>query len=270
MPKFMENLDAYAAFFIAGVKNSVSYKKNVMFSLLFKIAFAVIMVLVWTAIYFNTNSATIGGLTLKQVYAYFFVYSAIWLIINLGISVIVQNDVQSGGIAAQLTRPTNYILQVFFYSLGDQPIWILFVSIPLIFIVNFFVPITLTAVSALAFLAEILLGLVAASLIDFFIATLVFYLDHIWGVISASQYAINILSGGILPLVFFAPQINGVLMLLPFQMFGYTETATLLGIISIPAIITELLVTLAWVLILSVLGVFWWKRVVRKIKGAGG
>ena len=137
MPKFIESLDAYVAFFIAGLKNSISYRKNVLFSLLFKIAFAVVMVLVWTAIYLNTKSATIGGLVLTQMYAYFFIYGAIWLIMDLGISHTVQNDVQSGGITVPLIRPINYVLQVFFYSFGDHIIWILFVSIPLVVIINF-------------------------------------------------------------------------------------------------------------------------------------
>ena len=79
-----------------------------------------------------------------------------------------------------------------------------------------------------------------------------------------------LLSGMMMPLNFFPPYAQQLLMLSPFPVMCYLPVATLLGTLSVAQMTSGILVALAWAAALAVLAYVWWKRVSRDMGSAGG
>ena len=270
MPETYSKTDAYISYFVAGMKNSLAYKADLFLSLVFRIASSLVMVLVWTAVYLHSGIQEIGGFTLPFMYGYFFLYKSINLIINSDISETMQNDIQSGSISTSLIRPTKYLGQVLFTSLGSNFVWGLFSALPVILLISLFVPLNLGIGTALLLAAEMVLGLAAMLLVDFFVGTLAIYLTNVYGLMNVVNTFILALSGGIVPLNILPNWMQSIVFLTPFQMMGYMEAGTLLNVVSIDAIMNGAMVTLVWIALLAIAGYFWWKRASLKITAVRG
>lgn len=270
MPSLFKNSRAYFGYFIISIKDNLAYKLDFLLSIGFRIATAIVMLLVWTAIYLNSHITEINGFTLGFIYVYFFIFSAINIIVSPDISPTMSDDVNSGSVSTSMIRPTNYVLQVFSSGFGANFLWMLFVSIPLLLVINLFVHIPVTPFILLVFIIELILGMAVLGIIDFLFGTLSVYLTNIWGIVNVGYTIINLLGGGIIPITFFPSNIANVLLLLPFSMYGFTEIATLLSVISINQIIISILATLFWTALLYIFARLWWKRVIKKVSAIGG
>lgn len=261
---------AYAAFFIAGMKNSMAYRIDLVASLFFRVSVSLVMVAVWTAVYLNSKVTAIGGLTLPFMYAYFFLWRAVYIAVSIDTSETLQNDIQEGSVSSALIRPTNYLLQVLANSMGSTMTWSLIISIPLVVIMSLFASVHVTAGILGLFAVELLLGMVTYVLLDLIIGVFAVYLTNIWGLINLRGWIINILAGGIVPLSLFPEAIKKVVLLLPFQMLGFTEVATLFGIMGSGYVMESIMVSLVWIAILAVVVALWWRKAFRKITAVGG
>ncbi len=266
----LENAGAYFSYFMMGLKTTFAYKADVVLSLLFRIATSIILVLVWSAVYLNTNTSNIGGFTLPLMYSYFFVYRAVSVIVDVDVSETMQNDIQSGRIAVSMIRPTDYVKQVISDTLGSVVVWSMMFSIPLLLIINVFVGMNLSASTIFTFAIELVLGMIIYALINFIIGIFAIYLTNIWGMINLVHSVISILAGALMPINLFPEPFRSMLMLLPFQMLGYTPAATLLGTVSTSYIIDSIEISILWIAILAVIAVLWWRRSFRKITSVGG
>ena len=109
-----------------------------------------------------------------------------------------------------------------------------------------------------------------AALIDFLIGLLAFYTTQIWGIINVTNSLVIFLSGGIMPLGLLPSGISKVLMLLPFQMMGYTQIETLLGLLNVSAIMQNIAIGAAWAFALFIIALAMWNGTKRHITLAGG
>ena len=270
MAALFGNLRAYMAYMALGIKEALAYKANMVSSFSFKIITVIVMILIWTAIYLNSKATAIAGFTLQSMYAYFLLYGAFAVITNSEIANAMQSDVQSGKVSASMIKPTNYVLQLFFTSTGSMIVWSLVVSIPLILIISLFVHLTLNAMTLLLLVVEVILGFAIYNIIEFFVGTTAVYLTYIWGVLSVTGEMVYLLAGSIMPLVLFPMHIRSIIFALPFQLIGYTESVTVLGIATPSYIINTIIVGVLWIIALLILATLWWGKVLRKLTVAGG
>lgn len=270
MPNFFKNSKLYFAYFYIELKNAISYKTNALFNLIFRLATSLIMILIWTAIYLNSNVQKINGFSLSFIYIYMFLFTPILIIVSPDLSEIFSDDIKNGNIAINMIRPINYPFQLFFRSIGLNLIFVLFVSLPLIAIILFFVHVSISFMSLVFLAIEFILAIIFFSIFDFLIGISSIYLVDLSGLSNIIFNTIYFLGGGIIPITFFPTQIKNILMLLPFQMLGFTEIATLLNIISMHTIFTSIAVTIFSIFILFVVTTLFWRRAVKKLSSVGG
>ncbi len=258
-----------AALIGIGIKNELAYKLDYLFSFGFRIVFALLMLFVWSAIYFASSTQSISGISLQQMYAYYFLAGVMYLIITTKIDVQLQSDITNGSVTVAFTRPINYAFQLFFNSFASDLLYMLS-SIPLFIIATFFVTLSINQTTLVILAIEILIGYVLANLIGFMIGSLAVYMTQIWGVMSVTWSLEFLLAGGIMPLSLFPPPISNILSLLPFQMLIYTPVSTLLGTITSTEAISEIIVSAAWAAIFFMVAITVWHRLRKGLTSAGG
>lgn len=266
-----KTIESYVAMIKVNLKNALAYRMDFILSALFGIALSLLMIFIWTAIYSNSGTNSIGGFSLPTIYTYFFIIAATYALTNVSISDQMQTDIRDGNIAAALVRPVSYIQQVVFGTIGGQSILSVFVvAVPILIIASLLVHLSLSIVSIALFSVEIVIGLGISVLVDMFVGTLAVYLTEVWG-LSTVMWAVESLVGGaIIPLGLLPKPYSSIALALPFQLFGYTPAVTLLGTVPMQMILNEILIGLIWLAGLYIFVRFWWKRIEKNLTSVGG
>jgi ABC-2 type transport system permease protein len=264
-------LGKYVAIVIAGFKQELVYKMDYFISLIFRILASLISIFVWTAVFTSSGVSSIGGLTLSEMYIYFFIVNAIGIItFNDSMAGRLQDDIQSGNITTALTKPVRYPTQLFYNAIAVNLVALLSVSLPFLVIITFLAHLTITLTTLLLFITEIVVAYLITTLVCFMVGTTAVYLVNIWGILSVTDGLYFLLGGGIVPLSLFPSWASQILLLLPTQLSAYTPTATLLGIISTQQAINEIIIGLVWIVVFFAAAALFWRKVNMNITSAGG
>jgi len=153
---------------------------------------------------------------------------------------------------------------------ADDIMTMLFVTAPFFAIAVFLAHVTLTLGTALLLLFEILLGYVLANLIGFLLGIAAVKLINIGSLAAITESALLLLGGGIVPLNMMPHIVQQILYLSPFAIMLYIPAATFLGTVSQNIIVTNILASLAWIALLTVVAFITWGKVRRQITSAGG
>ncbi len=264
------NANAYFAIFRTELKTATVYLMGFLINIFSKIVRPLIMLVVWTAIFTNTHTSTIGGFTLSATYAYFFVISFLSIIFGTSVDQHMSDDVQNGAISSILTKPVRYPLTLLATELGDRVFDVLLVAVPLTAITLLVTRISITPTVAALLGIEILIGYSLQNVLAFLIGTFAVYFINIDGFSSMIWTVEGALAGSMIPLNFFPSYAQHILFLLPFQIVTYLPAVTLLGYVSFNNALMGIACAMAWTLALSILAYFWWGHVSTKISAVGG
>jgi ABC-type uncharacterized transport system permease subunit len=264
------NIDAYISMIAIGIKDELAYKLDYTISLFFKFINVLFMILIWSAIYLGTGVSSIRGLSLPNIYVYFFVIYALRGVANMDLPEVIEDDIQDGTIATAYTRPLRYPIQVFMRGAARDILAMLFITIPFFVIAVLISHVTLTFSTVLLLLAEILIGYVLVNLIGFLIGMTAVKLVNIGSLESITWSTLLLLGGGIVPLNMMPPVVQHILYLSPFAIMLYIPATTFLGTVSQRIITTNILASLAWAALLIVIAFIAWGKVRRQITSAGG
>ena len=266
----MEVFDTYAGVFKVSAKNLLYYKMDFVFSVLFSIGSALVMVFVWTVIFAGTNQTSIGGFTLQSMYAYFFLFSAVSTFANSQIFSYIQDDIDEGTITVAMVRPYNYVMQLFMVSLSNTLVASAIMSLPMIAIAMLFAHMYLNLYTACLLIASLAIGYAVSSIISFLIGTVAIFTTNIYGFRYVYWTLLSLAAGGTVPLSLFPQSISNILYALPFQNMGYLPAAMLLGRISTAQVVNGIVVGAVWAVALAVFAFFWWRKAKRHITSVGG
>ncbi len=264
------NVDSYLAIFRMGIKNAIVYKMDFLLSLFFRVATALIMIFIWSAIYLTTNTTKIGSFTLPTMYAYFFIVTAFTAIINTNMDEYMINDVRDGSITTGFIKPISYPIQLFVASIADSLMNSIIVGVPLILISMLLIHLSLTPVMAVLLVADVLLAFILVNIIGFILGCFAIYLIDVWGILTVTWSIVMFLSGSTIPLNLFPNAVKNVLFLTPFPIIAYTPTTMLLGTTTIQTVISSLIVGTFWVAIMLIAAFLWWRKSSRNLTSAGG
>lgn len=160
----------------------------------------------WKAIYRSSSSATINGFSLNQMIIYILISFLTSLIISVDILSDVYKEVRDGSIAINLIRPISYEKRMMFQALGN-----VMYNFTLIFIVGFigisvlFYSYTgsLSIINILLYLASTIIGVFINFYYSYCFALLSFKITNMWGLSQIMQAITQLLSGALIPIVFF-------------------------------------------------------------------
>ena len=184
----------------------------------------------------------------------------------------IHEDIRKGTIVNFLIKPTRYLVYQFFIEMGYKtmglfpPIITMLVLYPL---VKNFIELPHISLSLLWIIPTLILGSLIGFLISSIIGLVAFWTtraewaQHLWWMVA------TFVGGYIDPLEFFPAAAQKLISYTPFPLLINTPISILLGTLSTPAILQQLILAAIWVLILFLITTFMYLRGIRRIEGVG-
>lgn len=274
----------YTEYLKIGFKTSVEYKSYILGALITPAFMGFFFFFIWSYIFEVRYDAaviagefsgtllefTIGGFTFEQM----MVYLLIGLLLNTArsseISDNISQTIKSGDIAIFLCRPVNFVKSLLFQGIGAK-IVNLFVFTILLMVMTFLFNLPTPDLPIFAvFLLYAVLMLLFDIIIYVMIGGLSFWFVEIWGIKASIEQILWILSGRVLPLSLFPQIMVTVLSWTPFFYLEYTFARLYLGFLTVPEALQAMGIFCIWIVILSVVMAYLFKKGFAKVSAFGG
>ncbi len=266
----------YWAFAKGGILNGFAYKFSAFGWLLGDLVSLLILYFLWYAIYQNSPTELINGMSFHDMVTYLilarvgsslvFSSSSFW---------IVGEDIYEGGIALSLIRPMSYRYRVLSSSFGYFLSTMILLFIPLFVVANLILYFGLgiafpTILNLLLFLVSALLSFLIVDSLNFLIGEVAIFTNALFGLMIIKNITLAFFSGSLLPSSFFPDWLNQVLRFMPFQSMVEKPIMLLMGKIEGMEIIYSLLIQFMWVGILSICCNVSFNKLKKHIVSVGG
>lgn len=229
-----------------------------------------------------------------------FIYSAIWkvlysnclvahpipyeavvtnFIISLGLSntflfdeFYLYRKINDGTLALELLKPISLRVHMLASNVGTVFFKLMTNFVPTlllaIFFLDFQAPIGMR--ETLLFCLSIILGFFVLWEISMLIQTTAFWIINVWSITVIKNVFVNLLSGALLPIWFMPDKMQKIIKFTPFDTIFFSPIKIYLGLATESKIIFDIAKQIIWILLLHFLGLFWWKKGLKKIVIQGG
>jgi ABC-2 type transport system permease protein len=263
----------YLAFARASFLNLLAYRTRYLVGILTYFFNVTVWYYIWRALFSEqVPGGTLGGFTFPQMLTY---VATGWVLRSFYFNEIdreIAAQVQEGRLAMALIKPVNYQAMTIIQALGESAFRAIFFALPIAAVLLIVYPLSLPASPLAAFLFSIsgVLSALLVAAINFSVGLIAIRTYSILGFLRAKYMILELLSGLLIPPVFFPPRVQPVLDWLPFQHMNFTPGRIYLGLIGGTAAVRILAIQAAWVVGLLWLGHFLWKRTSKHIESMGG
>ena len=206
---------------------------------------------VWIALYAGRDAH--AGVTLAQAVTYQLVNVIVVRLFSTWIVWSANNQIRSGDIVFQITRPTYYGHIVLFEFVGQSVTKLVTTSVPMFVVVCLLFRPTLPSSAPVwtSFGVSLGLGFLTAFYLDYILSLIGFWTTELGGLFWAKGSIISILGGTYLPLWIYPPVLRQILAFLPFQGISYTPVAIFVGQIGLDQVARAFVVQIVWLAILA-------------------
>jgi ABC-2 type transport system permease protein len=263
----------YRRFTRNSVSRLLSYRANVLLYIFGSILQTVVLFYLWRAVYSSSGEASLHGFSFPEMVFYLVATTATLAVTRVDAGELIADEVREGSIAMNLVRPIDYRCRVFFDALGTSAYNMVFVGLPAIVALLLIgasyageAPRLAMAPFGLALLSSFLLNFVYS----FCFGLLAFVTTNMWGMARLEMVVATLLSGGLIPLVFFPDWLRGVAGFLPWASMAYVPVMALLGKLEGVGLLRALALQAAWILFFWWLSGFAWDRLLRRLAVNGG
>lgn len=269
----MKKLKMYLPFTFNTFQMLLSYKANVIIFMMGEWLMLLVSFFLWKAIFSSSPDQILNGFTLEEMYAYIMFSFLTGLMTSVDISFDISREVKDGTIAINLIRPISYEMRMLFQALGGVLYNFIVIFIAAFLVVNVLLYQT-TGTLYIQQLPLFALSLSIGLLINFYFSytfgLLSFKLTNMWGVSQIMGALSQLLSGALIPLVFFPDLVQKIIQVLPFSSIIYTPVMIYLGKLSGMDVAYFILLQLFWLLVMVMLSRTVWKAVVKSLTILGG
>lgn len=272
----IRSIKKYLAFTKGGILDGFAYKFSAFGWLLGDLFTLLILLYLWTAVYQNSPSDVINGLTFNQMITYLILARIVSPLSFSSFSFwSVGTDIYEGNIAISLTKPLNYRNRILFSSLGNyiSNFILLFlpVSIAGFTILHFTIGTSIPGIlTILLFLISSVLASIIYDTLNFIIGQLAIFTNALFGLMLIKETVLSFLSGSMLPVAFFPQWLQEATKYLPFTGMIQTPVMILMGSYSYQEILLQLLIQFLWVIILHLLAQLSFNGIKKHVVSAGG
>lgn len=234
----------------------------------FLVVILVVFLSLWHTTYSAMHATELGGLSLAQMLEYLVGTEAI-ILSAPALANRIGDDVRTGGLAVQLTRPISYVLFQVAVAVGEswpRLILNLVVGSMLVWAATGVLP--LSAQGILSYLVSYLPAFLLYVSLFLALALSSFWLEDAWAVTFVTSRLLMILGGLMIPLSLFPPAMAVLARALPFQLMVYGPARQLVqpGAGFVPLLVHQAI----WLVILGALLTFVYARGVRAVHVHGG
>lgn len=261
----------YWKFFTVGFQVAIQYRGTIFFKAIRHTMFALMFIVLWTAIL--KNNQTVGIFNIKTLVTYYIMVEVVDVFYTASAARLLARDINSGDLNNYLTKPIDYWKYIFSYVAGQQTATasasIIMVILSFVFFPSF--------VSFNAGWVYFIL-FVLACLGSFFMHSQIFYIVGLLSFWSSSQGSylrsgVNqimwIFGGRWIPVSLFPLALIAVVNILPFKYLFSYPVAIFQGNINLNEIYQTFFLQGVWILVLLLLGKVLWNLGIKKYEAYG-
>ncbi len=265
----------YFIFSKAGAQTVMAYRGQIFLWVLGAVITAVLMGLLWWAIFEFSDGDTVGGYSYPQMLLYVILSAAVAEVTFSDTMGMIVDDVRYGQIAMRLMKPISYRAQLAFTGLGLYAARLVIFGVPMI------AAGTLVAVfgfglsglewyNIVLFVPATFVSMLVAESFDFLFGQLAFRTQAMFGVNSMVSTVSAFLSGRLIPIALFPLWAQTALAFTPFPSMTSMPVRIFLGVMPWRDVLMSFGIAVAWIVVLNVLGWLFYKTSVRKVVVFGG
>lgn len=265
----------YLIFAKSGAQTTIAYRGQIALWFLGGLINAVIMGLLWWAIFEFSPGDTVGGFKFPQMLAYVILSAVVGQVIYSNTMGEITDDVRFGLIGMRLMKPINYRWQLGFTSLGAFAARFFIIGVPMTLIgtlVTVF-GFGLTGIvwyNVLLFVLAMLMSTLVMDAFQFLFGQLAFRTHAMFGVNSMTEVVMSFLSGAMIPLSLFPVWAQNVLYYTPFPTVTSFPVRLFLGMTDWKETLISFAVAVFWIIVLNVIAQLAYRSSVRHVVVFGG
>lgn len=228
-----------------------------------KLIYLPVQMLMYYFLWINLSKS--GDLDIRYIISYYLITGLLnYSYPSRHIALNVEEDIMEGTIANCLVRPYSYILP----ALSRYIAWALIYSvifIAAIIFLAFFQKINIMQI--LYFIIASITGKLVEFMLWFDIGLLSFFIERIKGVIITVNALMLLVSGNLIPLSLFPKTLHNITYFFPFRTYIFFPADILISERSVQYIIFNLVLSIFWLIFLSVTAGFLFNKGVNKLQG---
>src|SRR5438093_3595704 len=250
-------------------KTVLTYRFNLVMSLVSLLLQIYLLRVVWSAIY--ANRTDVGAFPLEQLVTYLTIANLQIWVINPQLAWDVSQRVREGQIAVDLARPVPFPGQMIAQHVGGTigVLPLVAIALPAAFIAGSLPP-PASVESGVFYLASVVLAYGVMALMGLLLGFVAFWTLETTGMVAIFRFANLFFAGGLVPLAFCPAPLRTVAEALPFQTQAFIPVSLYLGrLVGLDAL-RALAIQGFWVVLLGGIAALVWRRAVTKIVVQGG
>lgn len=254
------------------IMQSLSFRVSTLLRMIGNLVYLLIIYYLWKAIFDSSPADTVNGMTFYDTMIYLVLAAAMFNFMDAFVVWQVGDDYQTGQIVLYLTKPMGYQPFLFFFKMGNCLISFFTTFLPTFIIVYFVTEGSIAlGISLLFFVISILLAIGVNFCIDFFVGTICFYTQSVWGVNIMKEVVVSLLSGATIPLAFFPEMFRKIVDFLPFQAIYHVPLHILTDkTMQLQDYAVSLGIQMFWLVVMLGISKLFWRISVRKLTVNGG
>lgn len=263
----------YLAIAKATWQEYLTYRTNFLLEIIGGFITQLVIIAVWFAIFQDLGEETVGGYTLAQMITYLLGAGLInSFILQASQGDEINDDINRGYLSNFLTKPFRVPL---YWLVRDfcRRLLTLMLGIGEYLIIFLLFSKFLITPASFSFLLLCVLAIILGGILHFFLfyifSIIAFWMDQTWGPRFVIRVIMSIATGSLIPLSLFPDTWQAIFNLLPFKFLVFFPLQIYLGKISSIIILKEFAVAMVWIVILSGISVWLWKKGLKRYSAYG-
>lgn len=237
------------------------------------LVFALLVYLVWSAVYAASPDQTIPY---GQLITYVMIGQAIDMARNgapeRNLVFGTARAIRTGDIATDLVRPVDFQARRFAEAAGLFAVELALVTVPLLllFVLVLGVEPPASVAAGVGFALSLVIGFCVAFSVNTLVMGAAFWSTNVFGLQGAKRFVLEMLAGTLIPFEFLPGWLQVVANALPFKAMGYLPLSIYVGRLEGPAMLGALGEQLAWAVGMALVTRLVWARGFRRLEAYGG
>lgn len=225
-----------------------------------------IIIFLWSLVLQNSTS----GQSVREIASYFLIAVGIGEIVMakwgpLGSTI--AKSVRQGTLSNFLIKPTPLIPTIYFTALGFNGLRTMVAVASITIGILLVPPQSLTSIMLFAFF--FVTAFAVAFAYNIFLGTMYFHIGDASGIKNSIEHMSRVLSGALVPLIYFPLSVQPIVKLLPFQTMIYAPTNALTINTINTDVLTSIGVSLFWAIVLNILMYKFWRYSIKNYEASG-
>lgn len=265
-------MKSYFGVFKMQFKGELQYRAKAISGMMTQFFWGLMYILLYSAF---MKDGTVNGFTLSQMTSYVWLGQAFFAFRYVFMLSSVSKEVISGDVCYKFTKPID-LYNLWFSEYAGYKLSATLLRFPLIFIIALFLPVgfklclPVSIWAFLLFLVSLIIGFLMTCAISMFIVNIVFKTLSPKGAATMVTTVCSLLGGAIVPLPMLPQGVQNVLNYLPFRFISDLPFRIYIGNIDIIQGLIFTGISLAWLIVLVLVGKLFLNKSLKKVVIQGG